>query len=289
MGNHAKVIRLALAHSDFPQALADLVTIVRDARTATIRPAYLEVSATIAGVRTFRESMVVPPAELPPLQDVADLQELPLGVVGDAGEVLTGRSYGIRFDISMDAILNDDAAAFPTLGEAVARTTSELENRIALPHLVGGTGGNGAVLHDGIQVIAAARGNVGSAGAFSLALLGELRAKIARQLSPSGAALNLAGDVILAAPESVTAIEALVAPLAPATRFRVVADSSIVGPQVYLIASAAKPLRHAHISGERPSLSVRVGFETDNLEFRLIHEFAAGAVDYRGAAKAPGA
>ena len=289
LGNAAEVFRLALARIDFLQILAEAVTKVRDEFLAAVRPAYLDVSNPIVGVKTFHPSMVVPPAELPPLTDVAELRELPLAVVGDAGEELVGRSYGVRFDLSRQVTVNDDAGAWATLGEAIARTTRELENRVALPHLVGGAGGNGAVLHDGLQVIAVGHGNVGSAGAFSLTALGELRAKMARQLSPSGAALNLPGDTILAAPESVTAIEALIAPLSPATRFRVVADSSIVGTRWYLVSSAAKPLRHCHISGERPSLSVRVGFATDNLEFKLVHDFAAGAVDYRGAAKGIGA
>ncbi|MEX2205499.1 MAG: hypothetical protein WEF50_04650 [Myxococcota bacterium] len=279
----AGVVRLAMSSSDFPLALADVVTSVRDARLAEASPAYLGISNEVIGVKTTKHAArIVPPAQVPPMQEVAELQEIPIAAIGDGGEDLEGTTYGLALDIGERALINDDVGFLASVGEGFAHAQVELENRITLAQLVGGAGGNGATLADGVQLIAAARGNIGSAGAMSLAVLSEARAAIMRKVGRSGAALNASADVLVVPPESITAAEALVAQLTPAqaTRFRVVADASLTGTAWYAVASGLKPLRHARISAARPMIGAQRVWETGGLRLKIVHSFAAGAVEW---------
>jgi hypothetical protein len=205
-----------------------------------------------------------------------------------------------HFDLSREAIINDDLQAFATAQTKMARSAAETEAQV-LAALVNS---NPIMASDNTAVFHANHGNLAAVGgAPDVTTLSAGRLAMRSQLDLDGVTpLAAAPAYILAHPERETAVEQLlVATINPtqATEtnpfhgvLKPLFDTRLTTAPWYLFADPGMlpALEHAYYNGKSgPTVEMRQAWTTLGQEFRVYMDFGAGIVEHRGAFKNPGA
>lgn len=230
-------------------------------------------------------------------------------VLTDAGETFKVERYGRKVLLTFEAVINDDLGAFARLPQDFARGAINLESRIAWGIIT--ANGN---LSDGTALFAtgAARKNLASSGAaISATTVGAARKAMWEQ-RPLGAKAT-GDDFISAVPDLLyvpPALEVTALQFAQDTVPSKDSDanpykgtlSPVVEPRLgaavsggsdtawYLFDSTLPTLEHAFLQGyEAPMVEAMDRMDPDGVTLIARHIFGAGAVEFRGAYKNPGA
>ena len=250
----------------------------------------------------FKTQTRVKLAEAPDLLLVNEGGEYEHGTMGDEAESYQLASYGRIFSITRQAIINDDLSAFTRLPQAFGQAGRRKEADLVYSILT--TNGNMA---DGTALFHADHNNLLTAGALSIATLGEAKATLRKQTGPNGGLLNIVPRYLIVPAEMETDAEEIIASI------RIKKSSGdevenlewvrnlelVVEPRLdedsitawYMAGHYMQTdtIECAHLDGnESIMLDEENGFDVAGVRVRATLDFAAKAIDWRGMLKNPG-
>lgn len=283
---------VARAHttSDFPLILGD--TVNRELRRAwDAAPAGMQKVARQSTIRDFRAKRSLIFGEGPALAEKPEGGEYTFGTIEETGESYSLKTYGRAFDITREAMVNDDLGAFQISarmgGAARAFMASEIAAKVEA----------NPAMSDGTAVFHADHGNLtATAPATVLEGLEASRLAMRKQTGLSGALIDLAPRYLVVPPELETEAEQAVAAITPANaadvnpfagRIEVIVEPRLTDPsRYYLFADPARAdaLEYAFLEGQPgPVVESEVDFLTDSIRFKVRLDFGVGWIDWRGA------
>lgn len=239
------------------------------------------------------------------LPELPEGAEYTFGSFGDRGETIQLATYGRKFSITRQAIINDDIAAFTRvpmkMGRAAIRTIGNLVYAVLTA--------NGA-MSDGIALFHADHKNLaGTAGAPSTSTLDAMRTAMGTQSDPDSKAsggLNISPAYVIV-PKALegtakTAMESEYdtakgdkrLPNSVRGMAEVIADGRLDTNSTTAWYGAASPsmfdtIEVAYLDGvEQPYLETRQGWDVDGVEFKVRHDAGVKALDHRGLYKNAG-
>lgn len=286
--------------SDFPLVMDDaghrvLLAAYRDAVTP------LKSIGRQVNIPDFRDMTALRVGGLPTLAKVPESGEIKHATIGEAGETFKLDTYASIFAITRQVLMNDN---FGVLGDFARNAGSAAANteREVLLSIVRANAGLGVTMSDGKALFHADHGNLAAAGEapdvveLSTARLamrmqtgidGETRINVAPRFLLVSAVLETVGEQLLASMDASTVGEQnpfagkltlLVEPGLPEGSWYLVADPAQVPTLAYGYLSSAPG----------PQLASRDGWDVLGREWRVVLDFGAGALDWRGAYLNPG-
>lgn len=286
--------------SDFPSVLSNVTR-------STLRAGYTEAPQTFkawqrrASVSDFRQVSRLQMGSAPGFLLVPEGGEFKMGTIGDAKEVYALATYGRKFAITRQTLINDDVDAFtriPTLfGAAAARFESDAAYAplIANPNMA-----------DSVALFHASHGNLAGSGAVpSEATFEAAEIAMGNQTGLGGEVLNLAPKFVIVGRKDALKTKKLLTAVQSTTTSEVNPYANTFTPIVesrlnrasgatpwFMAADSAQvdTIEYAYLDGDDGVfLDERVGFDVDGMEFKARLDFAVKAIDFRGLYMNPGA
>lgn len=280
---------------------SDFSGILSNVANKRLRKAYALASptykkwATRGTAADFKEMARYALSSMSSLERVPEGGEYRHGTFGEGAEKYSLSTYGKIIGFSRQAMINDDLSSFTRIPQIAAQTAARLENRLVYAQL----GGN-PNMADGVALFHATHNNL-ITNALDVTGLGAARAKMRQQKDPSGEDfLNLETKFLILPSAMETIGDQLQAQITPALVGSVNPFSRsyeiIVEPMLdayaaddwYTIAGSDQidTVEYAFLEGEEgPQMETRDGWEVDGIEFKIRHDFAAKAIDFRGMVK----
>lgn len=286
--------------SDFPAILGGVVRrTLRDAYA--LAPRTYQAWARRVSAPDFREIRRVALSDAPALEKVEEHGEYTYGTMGDSAEKFQVAKYGKIITVTWETIVNDDLDALSRIPAAFGQSSAQKESDIVYGLLLDNNN-----MADGYALFSTQHGNLAATGAaISITTLAAARAAMRKQKSPGGSFMAVEPGILLVGPDSeLVAYQFTSANYVPVTNgtinpdfnrnLKVVVDGRITGNAWFLLvdptANPTDSFEYAYLAGEEGvMISERQGFEIDGMEIRARLVFGAGAIEYRGAYKNPGA
>ena len=283
--------------SDFPGIFSDAINVRLLARYQTAMPTYRRIAAPYTAT-DFRTINVVRAGDFPALQEVKETGDIPAGSFSESKEQLAVKSYGVRFNLSRQMIINDNLGAIDQVLGSAGDRVMDWENAQVFAVLVSNSFAGPTLLTDSTALFATGHGNhVTSGTAISLTSVGLGRAAMAKQTTLDGMKSSAFTPVtILTGPDRIMDAEQLVASINPALiasaqpdwvrRLTPVMDANITGNHWYLFGdpATAPAFVYGTLQGfEGPRLSTDDPFTVQGISVKLEHDFGAAGIDYRPA------
>ncbi|TCT05391.1 Mu-like prophage major head subunit gpT [Tepidamorphus gemmatus] len=280
--------------SDFPIILGDTVgRVLRDAYQAA--PAGVRRLGRQTTARDFRAINKIMLGEAPLLEKLNEHGEIKAGTMAEAREAYRVETWARKIGITRQVLVNDDLGAFSDLARRMGQGAAETEARI-LVDLLEANSGNGPKLSDNKTLFHADHGNkAGSGAAISDATLSAARLAMRSQTGLSGQPISATPKYLLVPPAQETTAEKWLATIAAAKAADVNPFSGsltlVVEPRLssatrwYVSADPAEidGLEYAYLAGgEGPQVETKAGWDVDGVEIRVILDFGAGFIDWRG-------
>jgi ATP-dependent protease ClpP protease subunit len=242
------------------------------------------------------------------LPKVAEGGEYEFGSIGDRGNSIVLAKFGKRFNITREAIINDDLSSFTriprVMGRAAIRTVGDLVYSVLTS--------NPVLDEDGVALFHASHSNLLTAAAITTASVDLMRVAMGKQKLPgqtSGSsnirmaylltplALEGTANVVRNSEFEVggAAANQRAVPNSVRNTFEVVADARLDSASAtgwYGTASSAinDTIEVSYLNGnDRPTLEQQAGWAVDGVEFKVRMEAGVAPLDFRGMAKNPGA
>ncbi|MEC5321760.1 prohead protease/major capsid protein fusion protein [Aurantimonas sp. A3-2-R12] len=285
--------------SDFPQLLTGTGN-----RTlmASYQAAASPIKTTLARQTTlsdFRPGTKLKLSDIGLLERVSESGEITHTSRGEAAESYALETHATQFAISRKALINNDLGAFRDWGATAGRMAAETEANLLVTKLLA----NPAMGEDGANLFSAAHGNLAApGGAVDVAALSDARLAMRGMKALDGnTPINATPKFLLVGPALETAAEQVLATIYATTfgdanpfagRLSLLVEPRIVDSSWYVFADPAvlPTLEYAYLSSAQgPQMASREGWNTLGVEFRVVLDFGAGAVDWRGAYLNPGA
>ena len=299
-GDKMSMIALALTHtsSDFPLLLANV------AQKAMMKgydeaDETFQVWTTAGSLPDFKVQSTVDLGSFPALRKVAEGAEYKYITVGDRREQRVLATYGERFMISRQAIINDDLDAFSRVPRKMGRAAIRTVGDLAYAVLTGN-----ANMADGVALFHASHSNLQAASAISTANADAMRVAMARQkdVGQTTGSLNIRLKYLIVpitlqgTANVVRDSEFEVVSVAPKNHtipnsvrgtFEVVADARLDDASPSIWYGAADPAMHDtvvvdYLDGvETPTLEQQTGWSIDGAEFKVRMDASAKALDWK--------
>jgi len=291
--------RALMGNSDLPYILADVAN-------KTLRQQYESTPRTFvpwtrrATAPDFKNINRTQLSGFPTLQSVAAGGEVKRGFVSDGKETYALGTYGRVIGITRQTIINDDMDAFTRLPGLAARAAADLESDIVYAVLTAN-----AAMSDTVALFHASHGNLaGSGTAISVDSLGVGRAAMRVQKGLENRVINAAARYLLVSAAKETLAQQYTSSnyvpnssstINPFTTLQPIAEPRLDAASAtawYLVADPMQvdTIEYAYLEGaEGPQLETRMGFEVEGMELKVVLDFAAKAIDWRGMYKNPGA
>jgi hypothetical protein len=302
-----EVVQLALRNAG-PHGTSDFPLILANVAGKRLRQAYQTAPRTFErwtrGITTtdFKPLFPTQIGNFPGLLPVMEGAEFSYGTIAESRETYRLATFGRIVALTRQAIVNDDLRAFDRALGTAGMKASDLESGLVYNEILANP-----LLADGVALFSAAAGrtNQGTAAAITEASLTQAIELMTqqREMTPAGVTgdqiINNYPRYILVAPGT-RAIEArkIIAQTTPAqasqvnpyaNAFDVIEEPRLfntAGPQRWWLAAdpaTIDTIEYCRLEGQsEPFLDQRVGFEVDGVEFKIRHDFAAKAIDFRG-------
>lgn len=286
--------------SDFPLILGDAVgRVMRDAYQAA--PSGVRRLGRQTTARDFRAVNKITLGEAPLLEKVHEHGEITHGTIAESIEAYKVETWARQIGITRQVLVNDDLGALSDLARRLGQAAAETEARI-LVELLEQNSGTGPKMSDNINLFHATHGNIAAPGAaISDTTLSDARLALRTQTGLSGVPIRVTPRYLLVPPALETTAEKWLANVAAAKAADVNpfggALTLVVEPRLssqtrwYVTADPAEidGLEFAYLAGNQgPQIESRSGWDVDGVEIRVILDFGAGFVDYRGWYMNPG-
>lgn len=294
------ILRAANTSSDFPLLLEAAANKILLDSYGRAMPTYRAI-AKRRDLNDFKTTKLLRVGDFPTLLAYEEDGEIKAGTINEGRETVVLGSYGRRLHLSRQAIINDDLGAFDDVLGSIGGMVSRFENATFYA-MKAANSGNGPKLADNVNFFNSAHGNLAASGAaVDTTTLGVARAAMRKQADLDGNKLNIAPRIILNGPDTETAIEQYLAPIVAADATKVnpfasklqqVTEASITGNawEVYADPSELAAFSYGYLAGAAgPRVMTHEPFNVDGMAFRVTLDFYAGATDYRGGYRNPGA
>ncbi len=280
---------------------SDFGLILGDTIGRTLRAAY---SAAPAGIRRlgrqttardFRAVNKIMLGEAPMLEKLNEHGEIKAGTMAETKEAYRVETFARKIGVTRQVLVNDDLGAFADLSRRMGQAAAETEAKTLVDLLETGSG-NGPSMNDGKALFHADHGNkAASGGAIADATLSAARLAMRSQTGLSGQRISATPKYLLVPPAQETTAEKWLATIAAAKAADVNPFSGslslVVEPRLssatrwYVAADATEidGLEYAYLAGgEGPQVESKSGWDVDGVEVRVILDFGAGFIDWRG-------
>lgn len=301
-----------MSSADFPLILAAVAN-------KTLRNGYENAQTTFEAwarpttVRDFKTKYPTALGASSGLKPVGENGEIKRGTLSEMREGYAAIDYALILAITRKVIVNDDLGAFTRIPALMGAAAKRNENALCIAVL-----GNNAAMSDGTALFHADHGNLatgGDKGGPTATTLSVMRKAMRKQTGLGGERINVTPMHILLPTHWETDFEKTRAGLVVnGGRAMIASQTSNVVP-VELVQSLVPhvdpylddfdsgygwygladfnlidTVEFARLEGENgPVTESRVGFDVDGLEIKIREAFGAGAIDWRGMFKNPGA
>lgn len=291
--------------SDFPVMLENTVhKLVLNGFKA--QPGKWEKFCKTGDVSDFREWNRLVPGMISNLDDVNEHGEYKNKAIPDGEKnPVSVKRRGNVVSVTPEVIVNDDIGHITDTATGYGRSAHRTIDRVVFALLAS----NPVLKSDGKALFHLDHGNLGAAGAYpSVAALAAIRTAMGKQKAPGGdddylditpaiwvGPIELADTVnmIIGAEWDVDVLNKFQVPNKVRSMVRdVVGTPRLSGNPYYLFAdpNVAPVIEVVFLNGQRePRVVQQEVFRTAGLEWRIELPFGAGAIDYRGGYKQPGA
>jgi len=271
-------------------------------REYDIAPQTFRPFTTIGVLRDFRPSSRIQTGDYPALVKKSENTEIKYGTSSDSKETIQLATYASGIALTRELFINDDLDGLMRMIRSSAQAAANLESDLV--YGVINTNGNMA---DGNPLFSAAHGNIGTAGALSVATLSELREKLLKMKTLDNQSyINLMMKFIVVPASLQTEAQKLIATnLYPAQTanenpFRNLNLEVIAEPRLtdnagtsrpwYVIADPASvdTIELARLEGQT-GIEMRQEDDINTLGIKYVAymDVAAKAIDWRGMTKNP--
>ena len=285
--------------SDFPNLLQGV-------GARTLLPAYQAAQSPLKSVlsrqatRTdFRPGSKLRLGEIGLLEKVNEAGEIKSTTRAESVSSYAIDTFARMFTISRKALINDDLGAFRDWSIAAGQAAAQTEAAL-LFSLLTGNGGAGPKMDDGKPMFSADHGNLNAApNGTSLNHTNSLKAARLALRTMKGfdgkTPIQVTPKYLMVGPQRETEAEKLLTAVNAteldgvnpfAGKLTLLVEPRILGFDWYCFADPAQfpALEYAYLSGAPgPQFASREGFDVLATEFRVLLDFGAGAVDWRGA------
>lgn len=237
-------------------------------------------------------------SEADELEEITENGEFTNAEVSEASVTASVATYGRSFSLTRKAMINDDLGALSTLPALYGAAARRMINKMVYAILTSNPTIEGATLfHNDHKNL--------SAEALSVAGLGKVKAKMARQKNIGGKeALNIQPAFLIVPPElEVAAVQLISSAVDPtkanqtpnpfANRLNVVSDPELTTATEFYLAAAfglCPTIEVTYLNGvESPTMESAVQFDTLGIKWRIYHDVGVNLLDFRGLAKSTGA
>jgi hypothetical protein len=280
---------------------SDFGLIVGDTIGRTLRAAYQAAPVGIRRLgrqttaRDFRTVNKIMLGEAPMLEKLNEHGEIKAGTMAEAKEAYKVETFARKIGVTRQVLVNDDLGAFADLSRRMGQAAAETEAK-TLVDLLEANSGNGPVMEDGDTLFHTDHANKAASGAvIADATLSAARLAMRSQTGLSGQRISATPKFLLVPPAQETTAEKWLATIAAAKASDVNpfagSLSLVVEPRLssatrwYVAADATEidGLEYAYLAGgEGPQVESKSGWDVDGVEVRVILDFGAGFIDYRG-------
>lgn len=285
----------AMSSSDLPKALANLAEKGLQ-KQYELQPRTFELWSRPETLRNYKEFSQVKSGDYSSLIERPEGEEFQHGSIGEANEVAQIKDYGKIHAFTSQMLVNDDLSVLNRIASGGGVAVSRLENRLAYAALT-----TNKKMKDNVDLYHSTHGNLGTAGAISATSVAEAYKLMRKQTSTDGLdPLNLAPKFFVCGPDKEAEARQFFAAInAQQTSnvniysgsMSVIVDAQITGNQYYFLAdpNVVDTIVCYRLEGqEQPSIESRVQFETNSLQLKIAHAFAAAPMDWRGIVKNAG-
>lgn len=298
-GDKMSLIAVAFTHtsSDFPLILANVANKAMmkgyDEADETF-----QVWTTAGSLPDFKVQSTVDLGSFPALRQVAEGAEYKYITVGERREQRVLATYGERFMISRQAIINDDLDAFSRIPRKMGRAAIRTVGNLAYSVLTAN-----ANMADGVALFNASHGNLQGAAVISTTEVDKMRVAMARQkdIGQTTGSLNIrlkylivpvtlqgAANVVRDSEYEVgSATKNNTVPNMVRGTFEVVSDARLDDASTSIWYGAADPTMHDtvvvdYLDGvQTPTLEQQAGWSIDGAEFKVRMDASAKALDWK--------
>ena len=306
MSREANLERAMHTTSDFPNLLT--ATGNRSLRAAyEVAQSPLKLISRQTTSVDFRPINRLQLGEVGALEKLTESGEVKSVTRGEAKESYSLDTAAAMFSLSRKALVNDDLGAFGDWSRAAGRQAAEYEAKTLVALLE-----SNPAMNDTVALFHAGHGNLAlsgtpildydTSGTVILSALAEARLALRMAKGLDGVTpIAATPKYLLVHPERETEAEQALAAIQAATTGDVNPFSGklqlLVEPRLtdesawYVFADPAQLacFEHAYLSGAQgPQIATREGWRTLGMEMRVILDFGAGAVDWRGGFKNEG-
>lgn len=275
--------------SDFPLLLAAAANKALLAQYQVAAPTYRKWAARKPFV-DFKEHQFLRVGDFPAFKEIAENGEVKYGSISENAEKVAAKEYGTGIAIGRRALINDDLSALSDFSSMIAQRAAVDENRIAYGVLKAN-----AALSDGKALFHTDHGNKAASGSAIVAGIEAAVIALRSQKSLDGLVLNLQPAFLVVGPSQEVAARQLLATIlaTKATDVNVwsgfaelIVDAEITDGRWYLFSApgSAPVVVYGYVGGaEGPQVRTERDFDTQAVKVAAGLDFAAGAVDFRGA------
>lgn len=294
--------------ADFPNILAAVVGKVLRNAYGLAPITFKEWTRQAPSLPNFKKRYAVQLGQASALEKIPQGGEFKRGSIIDGAESYGLETYGKMIGISRRTIIDDDMGALTRLPERLAAAAARLENLLVWNLLL-----SNPRMADGKELFHEDRNNTVTDGGLPPGTgddfqeqLSAMRSLLTHQVDIDGTTLlNLQPAFLLVPDRRLLAFEsALKSPYFPNSTAAVIPESQrkltivsdplmdrVSDKQWYEVADPSQidGIEWAYLEGqEGPSIDSEIDFDTDGMNLKVRHDFAAGVVDFRGFARNAG-
>lgn len=281
---------------------SDFGLIVGDTIGRTLRAAYQTAPSGIrllgrqTTAKDFRAVNKIMLGEAPLLEKLNEHGEIKSGTMAEAKEAYRVETFAKKIGVTRQVLVNDDLGAFADLSRRMGQAAAETEAQ-TLVALLEGASGNGPTMEDNKTLFHADHANKAtSGGAIADATLSDARLAMRTQTGlAEDRLIRVTPKYLLVPPALETPAEKWLTTIAAAKVDDVNPFSKsltlVVEPRLtnakrwYVTAdpNEVDGLEYAYLAGgEGPQVESKSGWDVDGVEIRVILDYGAGFVDWRG-------
>jgi hypothetical protein len=277
--------------SDFPLILAAVAgKRLRQAYAST--PRTFEAWTRGVTATDFKPMYPTQVGNFPALKPVMEGAEFSYGTIAEGRETYKLATYGRIVALTRQAIINDDLRAFDRALGTAGQRAADLESALVDNELT-----SNPAMADGFNLFSPEHGNQTGSNQITEAALAEAWEKMSQQKDLGGEEYIDARPRFILVPPGPRAIEArkLMAQTTPAKpddvnpfagALQIIEEPRLFGFGAWWLAAdpnLVDTIEYARLEGQtEPFVDQRAGFEVDGVEFKVRHDFAAKALDWRG-------
>ncbi|WP_286949223.1 MULTISPECIES: prohead protease/major capsid protein fusion protein [Brevundimonas] len=279
--------------SDFPNLLQQAASRVLLASYTQAQPIYRTFSAR-RNFQDFRPHSMLRIGEFPLLEEVNQSGEIKSGTIPESAEKVGLKTRGRNIALTRQALINDDLGAFADMAAAAGRSAARTEDKVAFDGLLSNNG-KGLKLADGKTLYHADHGNLAAAsGAISETTVDAGNQAIRFQKGLGDEVLDYSPAILLVGPKQELAARKFVAvvnavsqdefnPWAGRLRVEVTARITNNSWRLFTDPNELAAFVYGYLrDAEGPMVSQHEPFNQDGIVWKVLHDFAFGAVDHRG-------